>query len=93
MKNKTPTLEEKVKQYEDFLHNINLMLVTGDSDGISELILNADKWSYMHRCGETIVSEEERQELIDYAFWNLCSTPKTDKLVKERQARYLELNR
>jgi exopolyphosphatase/pppGpp-phosphohydrolase len=70
-KTPTPTLEEKVKQYEDFLHNINMMLVSGSIKGVQKLIDNADRWSYMHRISNGELSEEEQQKLIDKAFWNL----------------------
>ena len=68
---KTPTLEEKVEQYEQFLHNINMMLIASNTEGIQKLIDNADRWSYMHRVGNGELSEEEQQKLIDKAFWNL----------------------
>jgi exopolyphosphatase/pppGpp-phosphohydrolase len=73
MKDKTPTpsLEEKVKQYEDFLHNINMMLVSGSIKGVQKLIDHADSWSYSHRVGNGELTEEEQQELINRAFWNL----------------------
>ena len=67
----TPSLEEKVKQYEDFLHNINMMLIANNSKGVQKLIDNADRWSYMHRVSNGELSEEEQQKLIDKAFWNL----------------------
>ena len=35
---KTPTLEEKVEQYEQFLHNINMMLIASNTEGIQRLI-------------------------------------------------------
>ena len=35
---KTPTLEEKVEQYEQFLHNINMMLIASNTEGIQKLI-------------------------------------------------------
>ena len=93
MINKSPTLKQKVQQYEDFLHKINLMIVSGNGDGISELLDNADKWSYSFRNGNGELTEEEQQKLIDKAFWNLSTTPKTDKLIAERQARYSKINR
>lgn len=92
MTDKTPTLREKVKMYEDFLHKINMMMIAGDSGGISELLDNADNWSYMHRCSESDISDTNRQKSINHAFWNLCITPKTDKLVEERQSKYLKFN-
>ena len=69
----TPTLEQKVEQYEQFLHDINMMLIVGNTEGIQRLINNADRWSYMHRVGNGELSEEEQQKLIDKAFWNLIN--------------------
>jgi UDP-N-acetylmuramate-alanine ligase len=71
MKNETPTLEEKVKQYEDFLHNINLMFTCGNDQGLQRLLRNADNWSYAHRVGNGEYSEEQQQQFIDRAFWAL----------------------
>lgn len=65
----TPTTEQKIEQYEKFLHNINLMMICGNRDGIQKLLNNADNWSYSHRKGE--FTDEERQEAIDKAFWKL----------------------
>ena len=80
---KTPTLEEKVEQYEQFLHNINMMLIVGNTEGIQRLFDNADPWSYMHRASNGELSEEEQQKLIDKAFWNLnkfYTSQETEKL-------------
>ena len=80
---KTPTLEEKVQQYEQFLHNINMMLIASNTEGIQKLIDNADRWSYMHRVSNGELSEEEQQKLIDKAFWNLnkfYTSQETEKL-------------
>jgi len=90
--NKTPTLREKVKMYEDLLHKINLMQVACDNEGIQELLHNIDKWSYMFRCNGEGLTDKKRQELIDRVFWNLCNTPETDKLTAKRQFRYSKLN-
>ena len=70
-KTTTPTLEQKVEQYELFLHNINMMLIASNSKGVQKLIDNADRWSYMHRISNGELSEEQQQELINRAFWNL----------------------
>jgi len=71
--NKTPTLREKVKMYEELLHKINLMQIACDNEGIKKLLRNIDKWSYMHRCGNGELSEKEQQELIDRAFRKLTN--------------------
>lgn len=69
---KTPTIEEKVRMYEDFLHAINMNIVCMNNLAIHKLIENADRWSYAHRRGNGMMSEEEQQECIDAAFWRLC---------------------
>lgn len=71
MNTKTPTLEEKVKQYEEFLHNINLMMIAGNSEGMKKLLANADSFSYAHRVGNGELSEKEQQKIINNTFWNL----------------------
>ncbi len=78
MKIKTPKQKEKIKMYEDFLHKLNLFCLIPNPDGISELLANTDNWSYAHRKGEGL-SDKERNELINTAFWKLCNTPETDK--------------
>ena len=70
-KTPTPTLKQKVEQYELFLHNINMMLVSGSIKGVQKLIDHADSWSYSHRVGNGELTEEQQQELINRAFWNL----------------------
>ena len=42
---KTPTLKEKVKQYEAFLHKINACIISCNHEGVRELVQNADNWS------------------------------------------------
>ena len=68
---KKPTLKQKVEQYEMFLHNINTMMICGNSEGIQKLLKNADSWSYCHRVGNGEISEKKQQEIIDKAFWKL----------------------
>jgi hypothetical protein len=70
-KTPTPTLEQKVEEYERFLHNINLMIVCHKYKAIQQLVDNADSWSYSHRVGNGELTEEQQQELINRAFWNL----------------------
>lgn len=86
---KTPTLKQKVDQYESFLHKINSFVISCNNDGIAELVRNADVWSYSHRCGE-FVTDNQRQKMINGTFWNLCDTPEADKATKERQRKYSE---
>ena len=67
----TPTDSEKIKMYEDFLHNINMMQLSGNEKGMQKLLVNADNWSYAHRVGNGELSEEEQQERINIKFWKL----------------------
>ena len=87
---KTPTLKQKVDQYESFLHKINSFMVSCNNDGIKELVENADNWSYAHRVGNGELSDREQQRMINNQFWKLCDTPNTDKTTKERQQKYTE---
>ena len=71
MNTKTPTLKEKVAQYEAFLHNINMMMVCGNLEGIQKLLNKADSWSYSHRISNGELSDKEQQKVINKAFWSL----------------------
>ena len=90
MRYKTPTLKEKVKMYESFLHKINTGIVCCDNEMIKELIGNADNWSYAHRKGNGMCSEREQQHYINANFYRLLDTPISDAATKERQRRYSE---
>lgn len=87
---KTPTLRQKVDQYESFLHKINSFIVSCNNEGIKELVENADNWSYSHRVGNGEPSDAEQQRMIDNAFWKLLDTPKTYKILEEMQKKYSE---
>jgi hypothetical protein len=87
---KTPTLKEKVSQYESFLHKINSFIVSCNNDGISELVRNADVWSYAHRVGNGELSDRQQQQAINNAFYKLLDTPEADEASKERQRKYTE---
>lgn len=87
---KTPTLKQKVTQYEAFLHKINIFIISGNNDGIRELVNNADNWSYAHRSGE-FLTDKQRQKMINNMFQKLCDTPKADKATEERQRAFTEL--
>jgi hypothetical protein len=86
---KKPTLKEKVAQYENFLHKINMFIVSCNNEGIAELVKNADSWSYAHRCGE-FVSDKQRDKMINGTFWKLCDTPEAEEITKQRQKAYTE---
>jgi hypothetical protein len=87
---KTPTLKEKVAQYESYLHKINMFCISCNNDGIAELVKNADNWSYAHRVGNGELSDRKQQQAINNAFWKLLDTLETDKLSKERQKAYIQ---
>lgn len=88
---KNPTLKQKIKQYEAFLHLINSFIISGSHEGIRELVKNADNWSYAHRRGNGELSERKQQQAINNAFWNLLKTPNADKETEERQKAYLKI--
>lgn len=87
---RTPTLKQKVEMYEAFLHKINSFIISCNNDGITELVENADNWSYSHRVGNGEPSDREQQRMINNAFWKLCDTPKADKAAEERQKAWTE---
>ena len=73
MKNdiKIPTLKEKVKMYEDFLHQLSLYVTCGDSEKIRQLVHNADNFSYSHRIGNGEYSDKIQSKIIAAKFWKL----------------------
>jgi len=87
---KTPTNREKIQQYEAFLHKINACIVSCNHKAISELIQNADNWSYAHRRGNGELTDRQQDKIIASAFWKLLDTPNADKIIKERQKAYTE---
>ena len=84
------TADQKVLVYEEFLHKINSFIICGESEGIKELIQNADNWSYAHRSGNGEISEEEQESRINNAFWKLTKTPSADKNIKNRQEAWVK---
>ena len=85
---KSPTNEEKIEMYENFLHKINMCCVSMNNNAIKELVENADIWSYNHRRGNGELSDDEQQKLIDGAFWKLCDTPRSDLEREEMRKAY-----
>lgn len=66
------TLEEKVKKYEEYLHQMQLYsMVTMDHKRVEKLITNACQWSHAHRAGNGEYSDEEQQEKIEKEFLKL----------------------
>jgi hypothetical protein len=82
---KNPTLKDKVKMYEAFLHKISMACTCMDNLAIQELVQNADAWSYSHRRGNGMLSDKKQQELINSKFFKLLDTPKADEARKERK--------
>jgi hypothetical protein len=80
---KTPTTEEKVIQYEKFLKKLSSCLNSFDDLSIKELIENADLWCYFNKVGDAFTTRDDKQELINKAFLNLCETPQTSKKKKQ----------
>ena len=67
-----PTLKEKVKVYEQLLHNIQLNAeVAMNNENVRKLIGNICRWSYAHRVGNGELSEKEQDEVINTAFYKL----------------------
>ena len=89
---KTPTLKQKVEMYENFLHKINIFIISGNNDGIKELVNNADNWSYAHRSGE-FLTDKQRRKMINDMFQKLCDTPKADEITKTRQKAWTEMSK
>jgi hypothetical protein len=82
---KNPTLKDKVKMYEAFLHKISMACTCMDNLAIQELVQNADAFSYAHRQGNGMLSDKQQQELINSKFFKLCDTPKAGKSLDERR--------
>ena len=64
--------------------------ISGNNNGIRELIENADNFSYSHRVGNGELSDKKQQQAINNAFWKLLDTPEADATTKERQRKYTE---
>ena len=68
----TPSTIEKVIVYENLLHQIQLYAqVVLHSEKVSNIIKNICDWSYAHRCGNGMFSEQEQQSVINQAFRKL----------------------
>ena len=67
------TDKQKVQMYERLLHKIQMYYsVCLNSAKVKTLLNNISAWSYAHRSGNGMVSEDEQQERIDEAFDRLC---------------------
>jgi hypothetical protein len=65
------TDEDKVKIYEAFLHNLDMLLLVGNSDKIKEKLGLVSAWSYAHRQGNGELTEAEQRSLVDSALKKL----------------------
>lgn len=64
-RNITFTNDEKLKIYEGFFHKINIYCTCMKNEKIADAISLIDSWSYSHRVGNGVLSEEKQQELVD----------------------------
>lgn len=65
------TDQEKVKIYEAFLHNLDMLLLVGNIDKIKEKLALVSNWSYAHRQGNGELNETEQDQLIKSAMERL----------------------
>lgn len=71
-KPKQPTLHEKIRVYEQLLHDLYFhSTVTMNHQGVMALLNKVGAWSYAHRAGNGELSEKDQQQRINSAFWNL----------------------
>lgn len=68
------TDKEKIKMYEALLHDIQMCReVSMNGERLNTLLDNICRWSYAHRVGNGMISEERQQEIVDVAFEKLRS--------------------
>jgi hypothetical protein len=61
--------KEKIHKYEELLHTIQMYAeVTMDNEKLSNIINNICRWSYSHRTGNGMLSEEQQNDYIRKAF-------------------------
>jgi hypothetical protein len=80
------TQKQKILIYEKFFDKINVFCTSGENSGISELIKNADRFSYALRqnTSEENTSKEQLR-FLEWTFKTLCNTPETDSKLRKRQ--------
>jgi hypothetical protein len=67
-----PSQKDKMKVYENLLHEIQMNVeVNMDPAAVREILNRICRWSYAHRQGNGEISDAVQQELIDGAFWKL----------------------
>jgi hypothetical protein len=71
LKEKTPSQKQKIEVYETFLKNLNKAIKTHDTQGLNQLLQNADTWAYVKEKTNGNLKNKEYQEILKKAFWNL----------------------
>ena len=75
--------KEKIEKYESLLHQLQMFYsVTMDSSKVKILLNNISSWSYAHRSGNGMLSDEEQQARIDAAFYRLTDGVDAENVVK-----------
>jgi hypothetical protein len=74
-KRHNPSDQIKVAVYEDFLREIHKAIRSQNLVALKILIQNADTWAYIADAPIAGVSPQEREEILNKAFWELTSIP------------------
>lgn len=65
------TDRDKIDKYESLLHALQLNFEVMDSERVKQLLRNISAWSYAHRSGNGMLSEDEQDNRIESAFHKL----------------------
>lgn len=77
MKIKKPTQKEKIKMYEEVLHDLHFASsVVMNHQQVMDILQKISSWSYAHRVGNGEHSEAQQQKIVNKAFWALNQTTK-----------------
>src|SRR5665213_3294300 len=69
---KVPTDAEELLMYRSFLHDLNMFAsITMDGHAVRELVGQACDWSYAHRVGNGMLTDEEQEQIVARNFWKL----------------------
>ena len=69
---KVPTEKEELAMYRGFLHDLNMFAsITMDGHAVHELVGKACDWSYAHRVGNGMLTDEEQEQIVSRNFWKL----------------------
>lgn len=73
---KPPTLKDKVRVYEELLHDIQFHAeISGRADALNGLIQKICSWSRAHG-GDGLTAEKEKSDRINLEFWKLSKERK-----------------